>query len=92
VVVKSKDGNDIRVYLINCTAIPEGKKARLEFTAPSRKEIIQNIPLINNTDNSWTIKVFFLLLKLIILLLLILSINISKIKIFKFKNFKNKKF
>jgi len=58
VVVKRKNDDDIRVYLINCTAIPEGKKAKLEFTAPSRKEIIQNIPIINNTDNSWTIKVY----------------------------------
>ncbi|ORX67364.1 hypothetical protein BCR32DRAFT_305805, partial [Anaeromyces robustus] len=56
VIVKRKDGNDVRVFLINCTSIPEGKKAKLEFHAPSRKEIIQNIPIINNTDNSWTIK------------------------------------
>eukprot|EP00833_Pecoramyces_ruminatium_P004278 jgi/Orpsp1_1/1178310/evm.model.c7180000064802.1 len=56
IVVKRNDGKDIRVYLINCTSIPEGKKAKLEFNAPSRKEIIQNIPIINNTDSSWTIK------------------------------------
>ncbi|ORX55852.1 hypothetical protein BCR36DRAFT_320387 [Piromyces finnis] len=56
IVVKNKEHDDIRVFLINCTAIPEGKKAKLEFNAPSRKEIVQKIPIINNTDNSWTIK------------------------------------
>jgi hypothetical protein len=56
IVIKRNDKKDIRVYLINCTSIPEGKKAKLEFNTPSRKEIIQNIPIINNTNNSWTIK------------------------------------
>ena len=67
--MKRNDKKDIRVYLINCISIPDGKKAKLEFSAPSRKEIIQNIPIINNTDNSWTIKVIIIIIIFYIILL-----------------------
>ena len=37
----------------------EGRKADFEFSAPARQEVVQEIPIINNSDNEWTIRVIY---------------------------------
>lgn len=51
------DTTDIRVYLLNCSVRLEGRKADFEFSAPARQEVIQEIPVVNNSDFDWTIRV-----------------------------------
>lgn len=39
--------DDIRVYFIDCTVIPEGNEAELEFTSPVHQAITQDIPIVS---------------------------------------------
>ncbi|KAJ3053490.1 Cilia- and flagella-associated protein 47 [Rhizophlyctis rosea] len=48
--------SDVRVFAINGVAISEGSKAELEFTTPARQPLSQEIPIVNKTDEDWTIK------------------------------------
>jgi len=53
----NKDKTDIRRYRIEVTANPKPVKATLEFKVPVRNSTTQDIPIINNTDKEWNIKV-----------------------------------
>ena len=48
---------EIRKYQLQITAHPKPVKAVLEFRVPARNQTTQDIPIINNTDRDWPIKV-----------------------------------
>eukprot|EP00825_Cyclidium_porcatum_P017017 TRINITY_DN1987_c0_g1_i2.p1 TRINITY_DN1987_c0_g1~~TRINITY_DN1987_c0_g1_i2.p1 ORF type:complete len:400 (-),score=64.28 TRINITY_DN1987_c0_g1_i2:21-1220(-) len=56
-ILKNSLKTDIRIYKLEITVHPKPVKATLEFRVPARKHTTQDIPIINNTDKDWTIKV-----------------------------------
>lgn len=48
---------DIRRYKVIFTVQPKPLKAMLEMSVPARGEVIQNLPIVNNTDKDWSIKI-----------------------------------
>jgi hypothetical protein len=46
---------DLRVYQMNVKVTSPGVKTVLEFIAPARQSITQEIPITNNTDADWTL-------------------------------------
>ncbi|KAJ3410473.1 Cilia- and flagella-associated protein 47 [Chytridiales sp. JEL 0842] len=57
IVLSCQEAADIRILSIHGVAISEGTRADLEFTIPARQAIMQEIPIVNKTDDEWTIKV-----------------------------------
>ncbi|KDO33411.1 hypothetical protein SPRG_02218 [Saprolegnia parasitica CBS 223.65] len=49
-------GSDIRVYEVLAKVNDAGVKTTLEFSAPARQTITQEIPIINPTDEAWTLR------------------------------------
>ncbi|OQR96965.1 hypothetical protein ACHHYP_12938 [Achlya hypogyna] len=49
-------GSDIRVYEVIAKVNDAGIKTTLEFSAPARQTITQEIPIINPTDEAWTLR------------------------------------
>ena len=45
VVLRSHD--DVRVYQIECTVIPEGNEAHIEFSVALHQPLNQNIPIVS---------------------------------------------
>ncbi|KAJ3144304.1 Cilia- and flagella-associated protein 47 [Geranomyces variabilis] len=50
------DSSDIRLYSINAVAISEGSRATLQFSVPARQTVLQDIPIVNRTDEDWSVK------------------------------------
>lgn len=40
--------DDVRVYHIECTVIPEGSEAQIEFSSPVHQPVSQNIPIVSS--------------------------------------------
>jgi len=59
VLVYNKTKNDVRRYRITFTIQPKPLKAILEMNVPARREITQNLPIVNNTDRDWNIKIIW---------------------------------
>ena len=55
--LRNPQKTDIRKYCINIMAHPKPVKATLEFRVPAKNITTQDIPIINNTDKDWAIKV-----------------------------------
>ncbi|RHZ21992.1 hypothetical protein DYB26_003352 [Aphanomyces astaci] len=49
-------GCDIRVYEIHAKVTDVGIKTMLEFSAPARQTIVQDIPIVNPTDDTWSLR------------------------------------
>ncbi|RHY34023.1 hypothetical protein DYB32_001211 [Aphanomyces invadans] len=49
-------GCDIRVYEIHAKVTDVGIRTMLEFCAPARQTIVQDIPIINPTDETWNLR------------------------------------
>ena len=47
----------MRVYRLNVSAYPKPVKAKLELTCPAREFIVQEIPIVNNSERDWLIKI-----------------------------------
>lgn len=45
--------DDIRVYTIECVAIPDSLKILLNFTAPLNQSIVQPVPIANKSAYDW---------------------------------------
>ncbi len=48
---------DVRRYRVVFTIQPKPLKAMLEMNVPARAEVTQNLPIVNNTERDWTIKI-----------------------------------
>lgn len=49
-----RSSKDVRVYHLEATVLEEGIAKTLEFVAPARQAITQDIPVVNNTDMEWS--------------------------------------
>lgn len=47
----------MRRYRIIFTIQPKPLKAILEMNVPARSEVTQNLPIVNNTERDWNIKI-----------------------------------
>lgn len=47
---------DVRVYELEAVVSAAGLQTTLEFTAPARRDIVQDVPLVNNTDAVWVLR------------------------------------
>ncbi len=56
-MLSNKSKTDVRRYKVIFTVQPKPLKAILEMSVPARGEITQNLPIVNNTERDWTIKV-----------------------------------
>ncbi|KAJ3219077.1 Cilia- and flagella-associated protein 47 [Dinochytrium kinnereticum] len=56
IVLIGTEVSDVRVFSIQGVAISEGSKAELDFSVPVRQTLVQDIPIVNKTDEDWTIK------------------------------------
>ncbi|KAJ3408159.1 Cilia- and flagella-associated protein 47 [Chytriomyces hyalinus] len=55
VVMTCLDVPDVRVFKIHGVAISEGTRADLDFKTPARQPLTQEIPIVNRTDEEWTV-------------------------------------
>ena len=55
-VLKSQNKMDIRVYEFKATVLPKPIKAVLEMRCPAREQLIQDIPIKNDTDRDWNVR------------------------------------
>lgn len=53
----NSEKTDVRRYRLLMTVQPKPLKAILEMSVPARGEITQNLPIVNNTEKDWIIKV-----------------------------------
>eukprot|EP00842_Homolaphlyctis_polyrhiza_P003819 jgi/Hompol1/4438/HPOL_001780-RA len=56
VMLNCMETSDLRVFVIQGMARSDGSRAELEFCTPARQSIVQEIPIVNRTDEDWTIK------------------------------------
>ncbi|TPX59952.1 hypothetical protein PhCBS80983_g02101 [Powellomyces hirtus] len=56
ILLTCQDTSDLRVFAISALAISEGSRATLQFSVPARQVVLQDIPIVNRTDDDWTIK------------------------------------
>ncbi|KAM3143753.1 Encoded by [Paramecium bursaria] len=56
ITLKSQDKTDVRRIKLLITSLPKPTKASLEVKCPAREVVVQDIPLVNNSDRDWTIK------------------------------------
>ncbi|EGR31281.1 hypothetical protein IMG5_114390, partial [Ichthyophthirius multifiliis] len=57
ITIKNIQKTDVRKFKLVTTALPKPVKALLEMTAPARECIMQEIPIINNTEKDWQMKI-----------------------------------
>ena len=57
ILISNKTKTDIRRFRIIFTIQPKPLKAILEMNVPARGEVTQNLPIVNNTDRDWNIKI-----------------------------------
>lgn len=55
--MSNKSKTDVRRYRLIFTIQPKPLKAILEMNVPARSEVTQNLPVVNNTDRDWNIKI-----------------------------------
>ena len=56
-MVSNKSKTDVRRYRVVFTIQPKPLKAILEMSVPARSEVTQNLPIVNNTERDWNIKI-----------------------------------
>jgi hypothetical protein len=57
--LRNSSKTDIRRLRLWATVLPKVVKSTLEFRVPARQAVIQDIPIVNNTEREWAIKVTF---------------------------------
>ncbi len=57
ITLRNAEKTDIRRYRLVITVQPKPLKAILEMNVPARSEVTQNLPIVNNTEKDWSIKV-----------------------------------
>lgn len=55
--MKTPDKTDIRRFHLRINAQPKPVRALLEMNCPSREFVHQDIPIVNNTERDWHIKI-----------------------------------
>ena len=57
VTLSNAEKTDVRRLRLLMTVQPKPLKAILEMSVPARSSVTQNLPIVNNTDKDWIIKV-----------------------------------
>lgn len=57
--LRNATNTDIRRFRIEINVNPKPVRASLEFRVPARQSTMQEIPIVNNTERDWMIKVNF---------------------------------
>ncbi|KAI0223616.1 Cilia- and flagella-associated protein 47 [Lamellibrachia satsuma] len=52
-----RSNNDVRIFHIECTVIPEGSETQIEFTSPVHQPITQDLPIVNQSSHEWPMQV-----------------------------------
>ena len=55
-ILTSQNKQDIRVYEFKVTVLPKPIKAVLEMRCPAREQVMQDIPVKNDSDKDWTVR------------------------------------
>ena len=55
----NKAKTDVRRFKVIFTIQPKPLKAILEMSVPARGQVTQNLPIVNNTQRDWNIKVLW---------------------------------
>ncbi|GAA56673.1 hypothetical protein CLF_111345 [Clonorchis sinensis] len=51
--------NDIRVYRVDCLAVPDNAQITFNFSAPVHQSVVQAIPINNQTNEDWHLRAEF---------------------------------
>lgn len=43
-----RHGDDIRIFCVSCTVVPEGNITQIEFANPVNECIVQNVPIVSD--------------------------------------------
>ena len=57
ITLKNKEKTDIRIYKLIFNVSPKAIKGNMEMKCPAGEELKQEIPIINNSDKDWNIKI-----------------------------------
>lgn len=57
IILKNSNLTDVRRFKLNLTSFPRPVKAVMELVAPAKELVVQEIPILNNTDRDWHIKI-----------------------------------
>ncbi|KAK2169816.1 hypothetical protein NP493_1175g00013 [Ridgeia piscesae] len=55
IILRSK--NDVRIFHIECTVVPEGSETQIEFTSPVHQPLTQELPIVNQSSHDWPMQV-----------------------------------
>ncbi|KAJ3321010.1 Cilia- and flagella-associated protein 47 [Boothiomyces sp. JEL0866] len=56
IVLNCIEFSDVRVYVVNGMARSEGSIAELEFNVKAKQNVVQDIPIVNTSNEDWSIK------------------------------------
>ncbi|TGZ65139.1 hypothetical protein CRM22_006034 [Opisthorchis felineus] len=51
--------SDVRVYRVDCLAVPDNAQITFNFSAPVHQSVVQAIPINNQTDEDWHLRAEF---------------------------------
>jgi hypothetical protein len=56
-ILTNHNKTDVRRFKVCINVIPKPIKLAIEMVAPARSQVIQNIPITNNSDRDWRLKI-----------------------------------
>ncbi|KAJ3272213.1 Cilia- and flagella-associated protein 47 [Terramyces sp. JEL0728] len=56
IILSCLEFSDVRVYVVNGMARSEGSTAELEFNTKAKQHLVQDIPIVNMSNEDWSIK------------------------------------
>ena len=57
ITMKNMNKTDVRRFRLQVTSYPKPVKAILEMTASARELVVQEIPIVNNSEQDWRMKI-----------------------------------
>lgn len=57
ITLKNRDKTDIRIYKLVFNVSPKAIKGSMEMKCPAGEELKQEIPIVNNSDKDWLIRI-----------------------------------
>lgn len=57
VMIKSRDQSDIRIFQLKFIIYPKPQYAKIEMKISAGESVTQSIPIVNDTQNNWQMKI-----------------------------------
>jgi hypothetical protein len=57
ITLKNRDKTDIRIYKLVFNVSPKAIKGSMEMKCPAGEELKQEIPIVNNSEKDWLIRI-----------------------------------